>query len=93
MTLKEIADKISEFLQTHDYDDDFDEFDELCNQIMTDKQTYFQWVTDDCFDTAEALETIVDGIRRAETEGKMVKDYYAYYPSDDDRLFLFVEYK
>lgn len=94
MNLPDIIEQLTTFAQTHDYDEDFDEFDLLCNKIMSDKQTYFQWQVDgDCFSIDDALDTVMGCISDAQQEGKQIKDYTTCYVFDDDRLFLFVEYK
>lgn len=93
MTLEQVLNKLSDFAKTHDYDADFDEFDSLCNEVMSDNQTYFQWSMDDCFDTAEAFDTVMECIKKSENKGKQIKESITTYLFDDDRLFLFVEYK
>lgn len=92
-TLNTVISKLSKFAETHDYDEDFDDFDELCDKIMSDKQTYFQWDTGDCFDLAEAFDTVLECLKKAQDEGKVIKDYGYDYLFGDDRLFVFVEYK
>ena len=89
MTLEEIAKTLRNWLEVHDYDEEFDEFDNLCCKIMSDEQTYFQWEVDnDTFDIAEAFNTVL-----GEWEmGKQLVDYHAEF-LDGDHLFLFVEYK
>lgn len=94
MKLSTILKKLNEFAETHDYDEDFDDFDELCNKIMSDNQTYFQWEVDsDCFDIDGAFDTVMSCLRDAQKKGKIIKDYATDYIFGDDRLFLFVEYK
>ena len=93
-TLKTVISKLSKFAETHDYDEDFDDFDELCDKIMSDNQTYFQWEVDgDCFDLADAFDTVLECIKEAQDKGKVIKDYSYDYLFGDDRLFVFVEYK
>jgi hypothetical protein len=94
MTLDDVLGKLHKFAETHDYDEDFDEFDSLCDNIMSDKQTYFQWEIDgDCFDISDAFDTVLDCIKEAQKKGQVIKDYCPDFLFDDDRLFLFVEYK
>lgn len=89
MTLKEIAKTLGNWLEVHDYDDEFDEFDDLCCKIMSDEQTYFQWEVDnDTFDIIDAFSTVLNEWMC----GKQIVDYHAEF-LDGDRLFLFVEYK
>lgn len=94
MKLSTVLKKLNEFGTTHDYDEDFDDFDELCNKIMSDNQIYFQWEVDgDCFDIEDAFATVMDCLRDEQKKGKIIKDYATDYIFGDDRLFLFVEYK
>ena len=93
MTLDDVLGKLHKFAQTHSYDDDFDEFDSLCDQIMSDKQTYFQWDTGDCFDIEEAFDTVLECLKKAQENGQVIKDYCPDFLFDDDRLFVFIEYK
>lgn len=89
MTLEEVAKTLSNWLEVHDYDEEFDEFDNLCSEIMSDEQTYFQWEVDnDTFDIAEAFDTVLGEWKM----GKQLVDYHAEF-LDGDHLFLFVEYK
>ena len=89
MTLVEIATKLKDWLEVHDYDEEFDDFDELCNQIMSDKQTYFQWNVDsDTFDLADAFDTVL----REWKHGREINVFYIDYLIDD-KLFIFIEYK
>lgn len=93
-TLDKVVSKLSKFAETHDYDDDFDKFDELCDKIMSDNQTYFQWEVDgDCFDLADAFDTVLECIKEAQAKGKIIKDYNYDFIFGDDRLFVFVEYQ
>lgn len=90
MTLKEIFKKLQEWLETHDYEEDYEEFDELCNRIMKNNQTYFQWSVDsDTFRLTSAFASVMECLA---DEGKLIKDYYINY-LEDDRLFLMIEYK
>ena len=94
MKLSTVLKKLNEFGATHDYDEDFDDFDELCNKIMSDNQVYFQWEVDsDCFSIEDAFDTVMDCLRDEQKKGKIIKDYATDYIFGDDRLFLFVEYK
>jgi hypothetical protein len=93
MKLKEIAEQLDAWLEEHDYEEDFDDFDELCCRIMNDNQSYFQWEVDsDTFEIDEAFDTVMGCLKEQEESGKRIADYRTQYLGDD-RLFLFVEYK
>ena len=94
MKLNTVIDKLYDFGNTHDYEEDFDEFDALCDKLMSDNQTYFQWEVDgDCFSIEDAFDTVMSSLRDAQKEGKVIKDYSIDSIFGDDRVFLFVEYE
>lgn len=93
MKLNEIAKRLEAWLEEHDYEEDFDSFDELCCKIMNDNQTYFQWEVDnDTFEIDQAFYSVMECLKEQEEAGKRIADYHIQY-LDNDRLFLFVEYK
>lgn len=88
MSLKDIFEQLQEWCAEHDYDEDFDEFDELCCNIMSVNQTYFQWDVDgDCFELDTAFDTVMNEWK----SGKKIKDFYIDYLVDD-KLMILVEY-
>ena len=93
MTLTQIAAQLSEWMEEHDYEEEFEDFDELCVKIMSDKQTYFQWEVDgDCFEIDTAFDTVIECLKEQQDSGKLIADYHVEY-LEDGHLFVFVEYK
>lgn len=91
MKLSTVINKLYDFGKMHDYEKDFDEFDTLCDKLMSDNQTYFQWkVNGDCFSIEDA---VIGCIHDAQKKGKVIKDYSIADIFGDNRVFLFVEYK
>jgi len=89
MTLEEVAKTLRNWLEVHDYDDEFDAFDDLCCKIMSDEQTYFQWnVENDTFDIADAFSTVLNEWM----SGRQIVNYHVEFLTGD-QMFLFVEYK
>ena len=95
MTLKEIWKKMDEFLTNNPdvYDNDegqsdevWDEFNKLQDEIFSDNQTYFQWEDYDCFDLAEAFDSVLDYLK---TNKKILKDYLVDW--NDDHLYILIE--
>jgi hypothetical protein len=94
-TLKEIWKQMDEFLTNNPdvYNNDegqteevWDEFDKLQDEIFSDNQTYFQWVDCDCFDLAEAFDSVLEYLK---TNKKILKDYLVEW--NDDHLYVLVE--
>lgn len=93
MKLNEIADKLEAWMEEHDYEEEFDEFDALCDEIMSDNQTYFQWdVDNDTFEIDEAFDSVLRFILQLQEDGKQMVSCCSRY-IDTDHLFVFIEYK
>lgn len=96
MTLKEIWKQMDEFLTNNPevyYNDEsqkttevWDEFNKLQDKIFSDNQTYFQWEDCDCFELAEAFDSVLDYLK---TNKKILKDYIADW--NGDHLFILIE--
>lgn len=92
MKLEEAADKIMDFLDSHDYYRDFEEFDKLCCEVMSDEQSYFHWDVDgDTFSLRHAFELVLDQTKEDNAKGKLIVDYCVSY-ARGGHLFIFVEY-
>ena len=99
MTLVDIKNKVFEFIEQHPevYDNDegqyeevWKEFDKLQNEVFNDNQTYYQWEVDsDCFDIADAFETVLSCIKK---DKKILVDFVIDYDSED-HLYIFTETK
>jgi hypothetical protein len=95
MTLKEIWKKMDEFLTNNPdvYDNDegqteevWEKFNKLQDEIFSDNQTYFQWEDCDCFDLADAFDSVLDYLK---TNKKILKDYLVDW--NNDHLYVLVE--
>lgn len=95
MKLEKIKEKIFQFIEENPevYDNDegqteevWDEFNELQDKIFSDNQTYFQWEDCDCFDLAEAFDSVLEYLK---TNKKILKDYLVDW--NDDHLYVLVE--
>ena len=97
MTLKEIWKQMDEFLTNNpdvyyndegqDYTDTvWEKFNKLQDEIFSDNQTYFQWEDCDCFDLADAFDSVLDYLK---TNKKILKDYLVDW--NNDHLYILVE--
>ena len=96
MTLKEIFDKMQEYVEAHpevllydgseEYEKAREGYDELQDSIFASNQTYFMWEVDnDTFEIDTAFQTVLHHLQE---NNEIVKNSYADYLQDDWLIVL-----